>query len=88
MDKTIQLNLRLKDLLQNWDPFHMGTDFYDTEIADCIQAVHQFDDANSLAKKIQKIYEFSFEEKIALAECLNISWKLLQIKNDSSCELN
>ncbi|MEW8987965.1 MAG: DUF1871 family protein, partial [Bacillus sp. (in: firmicutes)] len=40
-----------------------------------------------LARKIQSIYEFSFEEIIPLSECTIMAEELLAIKNESSCSL-
>jgi hypothetical protein len=82
-----QLNLRLVEALKKWDPFQLGEDFYDTEIVDVVQEVHQLDDANQLAKEIQRIYEFSFEQVIPLEACIQIAKNLLLIKEKQSCEL-
>ncbi|MEC2078462.1 DUF1871 family protein [Metabacillus fastidiosus] len=54
---------------------------------DVIQAVHTIDQAGLLARKIQSIYEFSFEEVIPLVKCEAIAGKLLAIKNEASCEI-
>jgi hypothetical protein len=84
---TRETNEKLVELLREWDPFSIGKDGYDTEIADVIGAVHLINDPNTLAKKIQLIYEFSFEEWIAMERCLQISYQLLQVKNSGSCSL-
>ncbi|MBM7586258.1 hypothetical protein JOC86_002800 [Bacillus pakistanensis] len=73
--------------LQEWDPFSIGKEGYDTEIADSIAAVHRMDHPNELAKKIQEIYEFSFEEWIPMESCLKVAYKLIEIKNTGSCSL-
>ncbi|MCH1625494.1 DUF1871 family protein [Ferdinandcohnia quinoae] len=80
-------NIELMILLQEWDPFGHGEGSYETEAVDVIQAVHQLDDPKKLARKIQAIYEFSFEEIIPLNECEVIATRLLLIKNNASCEL-
>ncbi|HZG71314.1 MAG TPA: DUF1871 family protein [Chondromyces sp.] len=87
MDKTIATNIKLKTILTEWDPFQLGSDCYDTESADAVQAVHQYDDMLSLAKALKTIYEFSFEKTLPIAECKKVAAKLLLVKNEASCEL-
>lgn len=82
-----ETNEKLVDTLQQWDPFSIGREGYDTEIADVIGAVHEEDNPNTLAKEIQRIYEFSFEEWIPMEDCLQMSYKLIQIKNSGSCSI-
>ncbi|MGY6212765.1 DUF1871 family protein [Cytobacillus firmus] len=82
-----QTNLLLVYTLDQWDPFRVGPGNYDTEIADSVQAVHDLDDQVKLARKIQSIYEFSFEEIIPLENCIEISESLLEIKNNGSCAM-
>ncbi|QFT90389.1 hypothetical protein FIU87_17245 [Bacillus sp. THAF10] len=82
------LNVRLMENLLQWDPLGYGVDAYETECVDVVQAVHELDDINSLAKRIQQIYEFSFEEFIPLTACKKKALELLALKNeDSSCSL-
>lgn len=87
MESQLETNLRLVDLLNEWDPFHLNEGSYDTEIADTIQAVHELEDASELAKRIQNIFEFSFEETIPMDSCLKIAKELLIVKNSSSCSI-
>ncbi len=82
-----QANLQIMILLQEWDPLGYGTGFYETEAVDVLQAAHQLDDPGKLARKIQSIFEFSFEEIIPLKECENLARKLLTIQNNATCEL-
>ncbi|WP_412729476.1 DUF1871 family protein [Cytobacillus firmus] len=82
-----QTNLLLVYTLDQWDPFGVGPGNYDTEIADSIQAVHDLDDQVELARAIQSIYEFSFEEIIPLENCKEISGRLLEIKNNGFCAM-
>lgn len=82
-----QTNLLLVYTLDQWDPFRVGPGNYDTEIADSVQAVHDLDNQVKLARKIQFIYEFSFEEIIPLENCIEISGRLLEIKNNGSCAM-
>lgn len=82
---TQHTNLMLVDLLNEWDPFKIGDGNYDTEIADTLQSVQDLDEADKLARRIQSIYEFSFEEIIPLQKCSKIAEQLLIIKNNRSC---
>lgn len=82
-----QTNIKLMERLLQWDPLGYGEGSYETEVVDVLQAVHLYDDEMLLARKIQAIYEFSFEEIIPLQKCESISKQLLQIKNNSSCEI-
>ncbi len=82
-----ETNEKLFETLQLWDPLSAGPDGYDTEIADVIAAVHKIEHPNTLAKEIQRIYEFSFEGWIPMESCLIISYKLLEIKGSGSCSI-
>ncbi len=82
------VNVRLMENLLQWDPLGYGVDAYDTECVDVVQAVHELDDINKLAKKIQDIYEFSFEEFIPLSKCKEKAMELMVIKNEEdSCSI-
>ncbi|WP_026567926.1 DUF1871 family protein [Bacillus sp. UNC41MFS5] len=87
MRKELQTNLQYVDLLNEWNPFNLNNGGYDTEIADTIQAIHELDDCIELAKRIQSIYDFSFEKMIPLEECLKISKELLVIKAKDACSI-
>jgi hypothetical protein len=82
-----EMNIEMIRVLNEWDPFQIGEGNYDTEIADCIQAVHDIDQTEALAGKIQSIYEFSFEEFIPMDKCKTISKKLLLIKESGACSI-
>lgn len=82
-----QTNIQLMEILFKWDPLGYGEGSYDTEIVDVLQAVHIYDDEILLARKIQAIYEFSFEEIIPLKKCVKLAKQLLFIKYNSSCEI-
>lgn len=82
-----EVNFQLVHLLNDWDPFEIGAGNYDTEIADTIQAVHDSSHMDKLARRIQAIYEFSFEQLIPLDECKDIAAKLIAIKNNGSCTI-
>jgi hypothetical protein len=87
MRKELQTHLNYVDLLNEWDPFQLTYGGYDPEIADTIQAIHELNDHSELAKKIQTIYEFSFEKMIPVEECLKVAKELLVIKNNDSCSI-
>jgi hypothetical protein len=80
-------NRALLEMVQRWDPFRCGADAYETEAVDVVQAVHEHDHPMALAKKIQAIYEFSFEKTIPLEDCLNFAHSLLSVKNGIDCPL-
>jgi Domain of unknown function (DUF1871) len=82
-----QANLQIMIMLQEWDPLGYGVGSYETEAVDVLQAAHQFDNPGKLARKIQSIFEFSFEEVIPLKECEDMAVKLLSILNNAKCEL-
>lgn len=86
MDMT-KTNGTLLETVQRWDPFGYGADAYETEAVDVVQAVHEYDDMDRLAEKIQAIYEFSFEEVIPLDECRKLADSLLMIKHEEGCAL-
>jgi hypothetical protein len=82
-----QLNRLLLHTIQAWDPLGYGCDAYETEAIDVLQAVYDYDDAKTLAEKIQAIYEFAFEEVIPLRECVKMANRLLAMKQSASCSL-
>jgi hypothetical protein len=87
MRKELQTNLQYVDVLNEWDPFRLTNGGYETEIVDTIQAIHELDDREELAKRIQSIYEFSFEKIISMEECLKVAKELLIIKANDICSI-
>ncbi|MGJ7911389.1 DUF1871 family protein [Neobacillus sp. LXY-1] len=87
MRKEIQTHLKYAELLTEWDPFPQFNSGYETEIVDVIQAVHELDHSSKLAKRIQEIYDFSFEKILPLENCLKIAEQLMVIKNEESCSI-
>jgi hypothetical protein len=85
---TQKMNMTLLDMIRRWDPFGYGSDAYETEAVDVLQAIHEYDEIKPLARKIQAIYEFSFEEVIPLEECMKIAEELLKVKNEAECTMN
>lgn len=82
------VNVRLMENLLQWDPLGYGVDAYETECVDVVQAVHELDDIDKLAKRIQDIYEFSFEQFIPISQCKDKAVELMVIKNEEdSCSL-
>ena len=82
-----QMNLALIHVLQEWDPFDLGKENYETEIADVIFAVSEAENSAELANQLMAIYEFSFEEKLDVSEYLLVAEKLITIRNSASCSL-
>ncbi|KGR75035.1 hypothetical protein CD33_12190 [Ureibacillus sinduriensis BLB-1 = JCM 15800] len=72
-------------ILEEWDPFKIGEDSYDTETADVVAALQAIDDPSKLAKVIQQVYEHSFEQWIPFEKCVEISYKLIAIKFEAKC---
>jgi len=85
---TQRMNRTLLNMIQNWDPFGYGSDHHIHESVDVLQAIHEYDEVEPLARKIQAIYEFSFEEIIPLEKCVEIAKQLLKIKNEAQCTIN
>lgn len=82
-----ELTYKLIEVLNKWDPIQVGEGGFDPEIADILQALHDFDDADKLAKRIQSVFEFSFGKVLPYNECLKIATTLLAIKNEDICSL-
>lgn len=87
MRKELQINLQYVDVLNEWDPFHLTHGGYETEIADTIQAIHELDNSDELAQKIQSIYEFSFDKVIPMEKCLKVAKELLILKANDACSI-
>ncbi|MFC4411346.1 DUF1871 family protein [Chungangia koreensis] len=83
--ETIEMNRKAVYLLEEWDPFNVGREGYVTEIADVVAELHQLDHPTDLAKRIQEIYEHSYEIWIPFEKCVQISYKLIAIKYEAKC---
>lgn len=81
--QTIDMNRKAVMLLQQWDPFQMGEEAYDAEIADVVAGLHHIDHPTDLAKRIRDTYEDSYEIWIPLEKCMEISYKLLAVKYEA-----
>lgn len=82
---NILMNQKALKTLQQWDPFHIGEENYDTESADVVAALQGIDDPTKLANVIRVVYEHSFEQWIPFEECVDISYKLIAIKFEAKC---
>jgi len=82
---TIEMNKRATWTLEYWDPFHIGENAYETETADVVAYLQSIDHPSELAKRIQEIYEHSFEEWIPLEKCMEVSYKLIALKYEMKC---
>ncbi|WP_210365739.1 DUF1871 family protein [Bacillus sp. REN3] len=82
-----EFTYKLIAVLNEWDPFKAGEGGFDPEIADILQAVHDENDAKQVARRIQTVFEFSFEQLLPFGECLVIAEILLAIKNEDTCSL-
>ncbi|WP_391116600.1 DUF1871 family protein [Psychrobacillus sp. L3] len=82
---SIEMNRKAVWTLQEWDPFEIGVDSYDAEAADVVADLQMIDHPSDLAKRIQTIYEHSFEQWIPLEKCVDISYKLIALKYEMKC---
>ena len=82
-----ELSYKLIHFLNKWDPFNVGEGQFDPEVADILQAVHDYDDADKIARRIQSVFEFSFGQVLPYDQCLSVANTLLAIKNEDVCSL-
>lgn len=82
---NIEMNRKAIWTLQEWDPFNLGVDSYETETADVVADLQSIDHPSVLAKRIQEIYEHSFEQWIPLEKCVEVSYKLIALKYEMKC---
>ncbi|MDN3428852.1 DUF1871 family protein [Microbacterium sp. APC 3898] len=75
-----EMNRKAVLVLEEWDPFTIGSEGYETQIADVITQLGVLDHPSDLAKEIQSIYKTSFEKWIPLERCVDISYKLIALK--------
>ncbi|MGH2319442.1 DUF1871 family protein [Planococcus sp. SE5232] len=80
---TSEMNRRAVAVLEDWDPFAIGSELYGTEIEKVIVQLHVLDHPSELAKQIQSIYEISFDKWIPLEQCVEISYKLIAFKYEA-----
>lgn len=80
---TNEMNKRASAVMEQWDPFSIGSELYAREIDEVIAQLHALDHPSELAKEIQLIYENSFEKWIPLEKCVEISYKLIAVKYEA-----
>lgn len=83
---NIELNRQAVKMLEQWDPFQLGEEAYETETADVVGALQGPVNEQQLAQIIQRVYEFSFEQWIELEKCEQMASELLQLKMNYQCE--
>lgn len=83
---NIEMNRQAVKLLEQWDPFQLGEDAYETETADVVGALQGDVTKEQFAEIIQRVYEFSFEQWIAIEKCEHMAEQLLQLKTVYQCE--
>ena len=83
---NIEMNQNAVKMLEQWDPFNLGPDAYDTETADIVGALQGDIDVSKLAILIQEVYELSFEQWIELERCVEMANKLIEHKHMYQCE--
>ena len=83
---NIEMNQQAVKMLEQWDPFNLGPDAYDTETADVVGALQGPIEAQELAEIIQRVYELSYEQWIDMEQCLEIAKKLVEHKWMYQCE--
>lgn len=84
---VIVMNRKAIHIIQNWNPFKLDDFSYETEAADVVAVLQNVDDPSILGKKIQEIFEQSFEQWIPFEKCVEISYKLLALKFEAKCTL-
>lgn len=77
------MNRRAGTVMEEWDPFSIGSKRYNNEIAVVVEHLQVLDHPSELAKKIQSIYESTFKKWIPLEQCVDVSYKLLAIKYEA-----
>lgn len=83
----IKMNQKAIHIVQQWNPFNMDDFSYETEAADVVAFLQSIDDPSELGKRIQVIFEHSFEQWIPIEKCVEISYKLLALKFEAKCML-
>ncbi len=85
--ENYKLNREAVRLLEEWDPFQLGTESYETETADVVAALQGTSDVEQLATVIQTVYEYSFEQLIPIEQCIHIAKKLVLLRHEATCEI-
>ena len=85
--ENVILNQQCVQMVIDWDPLGYGPESYDTEAADVVAALQGTTDVAKLAKTIQQIFEFSYEETIPYEACATMAQQLITNKLAASCDL-
>ena len=83
----IEMNKQAVRVLEDWDPFQLGSGNYAAEAADVVAFLQGADHPSDVAHHIQLVYEHSFEQWIALEKCMEVSYKLIALKLAVTCTL-
>lgn len=78
-----EMNRRAVVVLEEWDPFAIGSELYGKETERVVAQLQVLDHPSELAKQIQSIYEISFDKWIPLERCVEISYKLIALKYEA-----
>ena len=85
--ENFETNRKAKRILEEWDPFQIGIESYETETADVVAALQGIQDVEQLAEVIQAVYEYSFEQWIPKEQCVHMAKKLVQLRFEATCEI-
>lgn len=86
--ERVQLHMNMLEAITKWDPFQLGEEAYETEATDVIQAYYDTKNKDELSKRIQGIYEWSFERIIPLDQCKELVDTLYKLEDETdSCSL-
>jgi hypothetical protein len=80
-----ELNLKLLQIIHDWDPYKTEQLRNDAEAADVLQFIHSGINVDLLGKEIKKIYDNSFEADTPLPDCLELAEKVHKLFINSSC---
>ncbi|MFC4355065.1 DUF1871 family protein [Chryseomicrobium palamuruense] len=83
----VEMNKQAVRILEEWDPFQIGSKHYEAEAADVVAFLQGATHPSDIAHHIQLVYEHSFEEWIPLEKCMEVAYKLIAIKLTVTCSL-
>lgn len=83
----VEMNKQAIRILEDWDPFALGTDHYAAEAADVVAFLQGATHPSDVAHHMQLVYEHSFEQWIPLEDCMEIAYKLIALKLSVKCSL-
>lgn len=76
----MEMKQKIIRIIEKWNPFDLVNFSNEREALDVAEIVQFIDDPSELGKRIQLIFEHSFNEWIPFEKCVEISYKLLAIK--------